>query len=203
MQTLVKEEKKGVLASQLGILKIPVVTVTAIWAAFLLNLILGVALFRFGLQPRTASGAWGIVAMPLLHAGWTHLVSNTLPLLVLTTFLAVTGKGWATMTGIVVLNGVLLWLFGRNALHVGASGLVYGLAVFLIVRGLVERKVVLIVVSIVVAVLYGSVLLSGVLPSDARISWDGHLFGGVAGGMMACRLRKKPDAAGTRPASKT
>jgi len=195
------EDKKGGLKSQLGILQVPVLTVAAIWIAYVLNLVLpGDALLSFGLEPRTSSGAWGILSMPFLHAGWAHIVSNTIPLLVLTTLLAVTGKGWGTMAGIVLLNGILLWLFGRGGrVHVGASGLVYGLAVFLICRGLVEKKIVLIVVSIAVAVLYGTVLLSGVLPTAAGVSWDGHLFGGVAGAMMAWRLRKKP--AGERAAA--
>lgn len=190
------EEKKGFLKSQLGILQIPVVTVAVIWLAFFLNLILpGSGLLSYGLQPRTLPGAWGIFAMPFLHAGWGHLVSNTIPLLVLTTLLAVTGKGWGTMGGIVALNGILLWLFGRGGrVHVGASGLVYGLAVFLICRGLVERKIVLIVVSIAVGALYGTVLLSGVIPTATGVSWDGHLFGGVAGGIMAFQLRKKKPA---------
>jgi membrane associated rhomboid family serine protease len=191
------EEKQGFLKGQLGILQIPIVTVVAIWAAYLLQLLTADALLGFGLQPRTASGAWGIVAMPFLHAGWGHLLSNTIPLLVLTTLLAVTGKGWGTMGGIVLLNGVLLWLFGRGGrIHVGASGLVYGLALFLICRGLVDRKAVLIVVSIVVLALYGTVLLSGVIPTAGGVSWDGHLFGGVAGAVMAFRLRKKPDERG-------
>lgn len=188
------DEKKGFLKGQLGFLQVPVLTVVVIWAAFLLQLIVPGGLLGYGLQPRTGSGLWGIVGMPFLHGGWGHLIANTVPLLVLTTLLAVTGKGWGTMAGIVVLNGILLWLFGRGGrVHVGASGLVYGLALFLICRGLVERKVILILVSIVVAVLYGSVLLSGVIPSAEGVSWDGHLFGGVAGAVMAFQLRKKPD----------
>jgi len=187
------EEKQGLLKSQLGVFQIPVVTLAAIWIAFFLDLVLGHALLRFGLQPRSVSGAWGILAMPFLHAGWGHLISNTAPLLVLITLLAATGKGWRTMAGIVILNGILLWLFGRgDKVHVGASGLVYGLAVFLICRGFVEKRIVLIVVSILVGVLYGGVLLSGVLPTAVGVSWDGHLFGGVAGAIMAFQLRKKP-----------
>jgi len=188
------EHKQGFLKGQLGILRIPVVTVSAIWAVFLLQILTSDALLRYGLQPRTMSGAWGIIAMPFLHGGWGHLISNTIPLLVLTTLLAATGKGWGTMGGIVLLNGILLWLFGRGGrVHVGASGLVYGLALFLICRGMVERKVVLIVVSIVVLALYGTVLLSGVIPTAGGISWDGHLFGGIAGAVMAFQLRKKPN----------
>ena len=193
-------EKQGFLKGHLGILQIPIVTVAAIWAAFLLQILLGDALLGYGLQPRTRSGAWGIVAMPFLHAGWGHLVSNTVPLLVLTTLLAATGKGWGTMGGIVLLNGILLWLFGRgDRVHVGASGLVYGLALFLVCRGMVERKAVLIVVSIVVLVLYGTVLFSGVIPTAGGVSWDGHFFGGLAGALMARRLRRKPDK--ERPAA--
>jgi membrane associated rhomboid family serine protease len=187
----VSGETQGLPKSRLGFLQIPVVTVAVVWAAFLLNLLLFGKLLEFGLQPRTLSGAWGILAMPLLHAGWGHLLSNTLPLIVLTTLLSLTGKGWRTIAGLVVLNGLLLWLFGRGArVHVGASGLIYGLAVYLICRGFVERKVVLILVSIAVALLYGTVLLSGVIPTAGGVSWDGHLFGGAAGAILAFRPRK-------------
>lgn len=187
------DRHQGLLKSQLGILQIPLVTVGAIWIAFFLDLLLGHALLvGFGLQPRTASGAWGILAMPFLHAGWGHLVSNTIPLLVLTTLLAITGKGWGTMAGLTILSGVLLWLFGRGGrLHVGASGLVYALAIFLICRGIVEKKLVLLLVSIAVGALYGTALLSGVIPTGG-VSWDGHLFGGAAGAVLAFRLRRRP-----------
>ena len=180
--------------SQLGIFQIPILTAAIIWACFLLEFILpGPTVLGFGLVPRTLSGMWGILGMPFIHANWAHLISNTIPLLVLTTLLAVTGKGWNVMGGIVALNGVLLWLFGRGGrVHVGASGLVYGLALYLICRGFVERKIILVIVSIFVMVLYGTVLLSGILPNQTGVSWDGHLCGGIAGTIVAFQLKKKP-----------
>jgi membrane associated rhomboid family serine protease len=88
-----------------------------------------------------------------------------------------------------VLGGVLLWIFGRPALHLNASGLVFGLVAFLIVSGFLERRPVALIVSVVVAVLYGTTLLSSVLPGSAGVSWDGHLCGAVAGVTVACWLR--------------
>ncbi|MEZ5480277.1 MAG: rhomboid family intramembrane serine protease [Thiolinea sp.] len=141
----------------------------------------------FGLVPRQFSGLPGIVAMPFLHGSWAHIVSNTVPLLVLLTLLAGSrANSRLIVPVIIVLGGVLLWLFGRgSALHIGASGLVFGLAVFLIVSGLLERRTVPLLVAALVMFLYGSSLLSGVMPFQRGVSWDGHLFGGLAGGLVA------------------
>ncbi|CAA6809145.1 MAG: Rhomboid family intramembrane serine protease, partial [uncultured Thiotrichaceae bacterium] len=87
---------------------------------------------------------------------------------------------------IALLGGILLWLFGRgSSLHIGASGLVFGLAVFLIVSGFLERRTVPVIVALVVVFMYGSSLLSGIMPFQKGVSWDGHLFGGVAGAIAA------------------
>ncbi|MGB5599836.1 MAG: rhomboid family intramembrane serine protease, partial [Thiothrix litoralis] len=90
---------------------------------------------------------------------------------------------------VTVLGGLLLWLFGRgHSLHIGASGLVFGLAVFLIVSGILEKRTVPLLVSIFVAFTYGTTLLAGILPWQQGVSWDGHLFGGIAGGLVAWLL---------------
>jgi membrane associated rhomboid family serine protease len=93
-----------------------------------------------------------------------------------------------------VLGGVLLWLFGRgHALHIGASGLVFGLAVFLIVSGLREQRIIPLFISVLVAFVYGGTLLGGILPWQSGVSWDGHLLGGIAGALVAWLLvRKSP-----------
>ena len=92
---------------------------------------------------------------------------------------------------VVLVGGALLWLFGRPATHVGASALVFGLIAFLIVSGLLEKRVVPLLVSLIVGFLYGSTLLWGVLPQfGAQVSWDGHLCGAIAGGATAYALTK-------------
>lgn len=162
--------------------------VASIWAAFLLDLLLPADLIQYGIVPRTASGLSGILAMPFLHGGWAHLLSNTLPLLVLLCLLAGSrANSAAVVIAIVLLGGLLLWLLGRGGrVHVGASGLIYGLIAFLLVAGFRERRFVPLAVAVLVGVLYGGTLLSGSLPTAGpHISWDGHLLGAIAGAAVA------------------
>lgn len=162
-----------------------------IWLVFVLDRFL--PLEYFGLVPRELSGLVGIAAMPFLHGDWAHLMSNTVPLLVLLTLLAGSkANSRSIVLMIIVLGGVLLWLMGRgDSIHIGASGLVFGLAVFLIVSGLLERRMIPLLVSAVVAVMYGSSLISGIMPWQHGVSWDGHLFGGIAGAMTAWWLVRR------------
>ncbi len=149
------------------------VFVGAIWLAFITNAILPGDFNHWGLAPRHISGLVGIVTMPFLHGGWAHLLGNTVPLVVLLCLLA---GSRANSVGIVAA-----------AIHVGASGLVYGLITFLIVAGFREARFVAIVIAIFVGVIYGATLFSGVLPFmvGKNVSWDGHLFGAIAGGLVA------------------
>ena len=187
MQHTIQQELKGVVAF-----------VAAMWAVFLLEFLLPFDLTSFGLIPRTLTGLVGIPAMPFLHANLQHIVSNTLPILILLILLAGSkANSWAVVVGVVLLGGVLLWLFGRPATHIGASGLIFGLIGFLIVSGLLERRFVSLVISVVVIFFYGGSLLLGVVPRlGSHISWDGHLFGAVAGGIIAYLLTRnsKPQA---------
>jgi len=175
---------KSPLEQQVG----PIVAfVASLWVVWLADIVLPLGMF--GLVPRAISGLPGIVAMPFLHSGLGHLVGNTLPLMVLLTLLAGTReRGWQIVGAIVLLGGILLWIFGRPALHVGASGLVFGLAAFLIAAGLIERRFLSIAISFAVALAYGSSLLLGVLPLERGVSWDGHLAGAIAGGAVAYRF---------------
>ncbi|HUT10159.1 MAG TPA: rhomboid family intramembrane serine protease [Thermoguttaceae bacterium] len=176
--------------------------VGAIWAAFFLNrLVFPVDFNKFGVVPRTISGAIGIPFMPFLHADLAHLLGNTIPLFVLLTLLAGSrARSWEIVAEIVVVSGVLLWLAGRSAMHIGASGLVFGLATFLILSGLLERRIVPLLISLLVGFLYGGTLISGVLPgAGPNVSWDGHLCGAVAGGLSAYFLTK--DSSEAKPRS--
>lgn len=164
-----------------------------LWGVYLLDLILPGDWTRWGLQPRSLVGSIGIVTMPFLHASLGHILSNTIPLAILLSLLAATRThSWILVVGIALLNGILLWILGQNAEHVGASGLVYGLAAFLIVAGFIERNIVSIIVSLSVIFVFGTSLFWGVLPIGNRgVSWDGHLLGAVAGGLVAWRLNQK------------
>jgi membrane associated rhomboid family serine protease len=166
-----------------------------VWGAFILNWIVYLIDFNsFGLVPRTLWGAVGIVSMPFLHVGWGHLLGNTVPLLILLTLLAGSkARLWEIVAEIVIAGGVLLWIFGRNATHVGASGLIFGLVAFLIISGLLERRIIPLIVSFAVGILYGGTLIWGVLPgTDSQVSWDGHLCSAIAGGLVAWLLTREP-----------
>ncbi len=186
MKHAVGEEIKGVL-----------VFVGIVWAVFLADFVIPGDLNRFGIVPRTTSGLFGVATMPFLHGGWGHLLSNTIPLIVLLCLLAGSrANSAAVVAAIVLLGGALLWLFGRGGrVHVGASGLIYGLIAFLLVAGFRERRFVPLAVAVVVGFLYGGTLLSGVLPTvGPGISWDGHLLGAVAGAAVAAVTVSKPAA---------
>jgi membrane associated rhomboid family serine protease len=168
--------------------------VGVVWAVFILDWVVYPIDFNaFGLIPRTLFGTVGIVSMPFLHANLGHLLSNTVPLLVLLALLAGSkARSWGTVGEIIVVGGMLLWVFGRHANHIGASGLIFGLVAFLILSGLLERRIIPLFVSFTVGVFYGGTLLWGVLPTaGSAVSWDGHLCGAVAGGLAAWFLARE------------
>ena len=179
----VREELRGVL-----------IFLAIIWTVFLLNYVVPIDFNRFGLVPRSFFGAIGIPLMPFLHANLGHLLGNSIPLFVLLTLLAGSrSRSWETVGEIVFVGGVLLWVFGRENIHVGASGLVFGLIVFLILSGFLEGRIIPLIISVAVALLYGGTLFWGVLPTaGSQVSWDGHLCGAVAGGLNAVFLAKAP-----------
>jgi len=140
-----------------------------------------------GVQPQESHGLLGILFAPLLHAGWGHLVANTLPLLLLGFLILLSGVGyWFEVTVIVwFVGGLGTWLVAPpNTVHLGASVLVFGWLVHLILRGFFTRQAGQIVLGLVMLFLYGGVLW-GVLPTQPGISWQGHLFGAVGGGLAA------------------
>ena len=165
--------------------------VALLWAIQIVNWISGYGLNpAFGLVPRHVSGMDGIVAMPLLHGSFAHLIANTPPLLVMGGLLMATTTRalLAVNMMIVALGGGLVWILGSPAIHVGASGLIFGWFGFLIARGLVDRSPVTLGAAVVIGGLYGS-LLWGVLPGQPGVSWEAHLFGALAGVAAALLLR--------------
>jgi membrane associated rhomboid family serine protease len=167
--------------------------VGVIWLVFAAECALPGRLTPYGITPRTERGLIGIVVAPLLHADLRHLVANTIPLAVLLVLLAgSTDRASVVVIAIALGGGTLLWLFGRPATHIGASGLVFGLITYLIVAGVREMRIVPLIVAVVVGVLYGGMLIPGILPQwSSTISWEGHLFGVIAGGVTAYMLTKR------------
>jgi len=165
--------------------------VALLWAVQVVNWITGYGLNpAFGLIPRHGSGLDGVIAMPLLHGSFSHLMANTPPLLVMGGLLvATTTRGLLSVNAVVIgLGGGLVWLFGGSAIHIGASGLIFGWFGFLIARGLVDRSPITLGAALVVGVLYGSILW-GVLPGQPGVSWEAHLFGAIAGAAAAVLVR--------------
>lgn len=159
--------------------------IASIWVVFVLDRVL--PLERLGLVPRDVGGLVGILAMPFLHADLAHLLANSVPLAVTLLLLAGSrANSGAIVLLIAVLGGVALWLLGRGGVrHIGASGLVFGLIAFHIFAGVFERRLQSLVIAGVVGLLYASTLLRGVLPMQPGVSWDGHLFGALAGVLVA------------------
>jgi membrane associated rhomboid family serine protease len=176
----IRQEIKGV-----------VLFVGAIWAVYFVSLVFP-GLDNYGVVPRKLVGLVGVLAMPFLHANLHHLLSNTIPLVILLILLAGSrAQSWEVVVKIAVLGGLLLWIFGREAVHIGASGLISGLTAFLIVSGFLEQRVIPLVIALFVGFLYGGSLVLGIVPHvGSQISWDGHLCGAIAGGIVAYALTR-------------
>ena len=161
--------------------------VVLIWFLELIDwIILDGALDGLGVKPRSLSGLKGILFMPFLHSGFGHLLSNTIPFIVLGALVMMSGlKTFLTVTGLSMLvAGIGVWLLGgSNSVHIGASGVVFGLFGFLLTRAYFERSISAIIIAFAVLVFYGGILW-GLLPFWLGVSWLGHLFG-FAGGVIA------------------
>ena len=172
-------------------------SVVLMWSIEVVDLVAG-DLDAYGIRPRDTDALSGIFAAPFLHGGFVHLVGNTLPLLTLGGLIALGGllRIAAVSAIVAVTSGLGVWLIGEpGTLHIGASGLVFGYAAYLVARGLLTRDLFHLSVAVVVIVLYGTTLLLGLLPA-LGISWQGHLFGAV-GGVLAARWldrRRRADA---------
>lgn len=174
----------------------PVLVLLAVmWAVELIDLVTPGSLDRFGIRPRQLDGLVGIVTAPFLHEGFVHLLTNTVPFVLLGGAIALSGpRVFGTVTVVVaVVGGAGSWLFGAaGTVHVGASALVFGYVTYLIARGFFARRVTYVLGGFVVVVLYGGVLW-GVVPRPG-ISWQGHLFGAIGGVVAAAVVHTDRDA---------
>jgi len=173
----------------------PTVFLLIIWAVKFTEYMMGIRFVEFGLWPRTTEGALGIITSPLIHGDFNHLFANTVPLFVLGASLFYFYRSIALRVFILIyiFSGIWVWGMGREAYHIGASGIVYGLASFLFVSGLIRKEPRLMAISMFVAFLYGS-FIWGIFPElfpEKNISWEGHLMGLLAGIIFAIYFRKK------------
>jgi membrane associated rhomboid family serine protease len=155
-----------------------------LWVIQALNAADDYALDRFGLMPRTVNGLWGVVTEPFLHASFSHMFSNTTPLILIGWVLLLSGvRTWLTVTAIVVVaGGVLTWLVGpSNTVIVGASGMIFGWLGYLLARAWFSRQLKWIVVAVIVLFFFGT-LLFGLFPTlHSNVSWQAHVCGFIAG----------------------
>jgi membrane associated rhomboid family serine protease len=165
--------------------------VVLMWSVEIADLVAG-DLDSHGIRPRDLDGLPGIVMAPFLHAGFGHLIANTVPFLTLGAALALGGlrRVVAVSACVAVVGGLGTWLTGpEESVHIGASGLVFGYATYLIARGVFSRRLLDLAVGGVVLLVYGTTLLIGVVPVPG-VSWQGHLFGGI-GGLLAARIARR------------
>ena len=178
----------GWLKGSLGVLA---TLIAGMWLIELVDtFILNDRLQANGIRPRTTDGLDGVLWSPFLHSGFPHLIGNTIPFVVLSGLTLTSGLARYVKASaiIIVLGGLLVWAlaFGSNENHIGASGWIFGLLGFLVAAAVFEKKVLSIAVGLAALAFYGGTLLVGFIPT-AGVSWEGHLFGFIAG-IVAARI---------------
>lgn len=172
------------------------ILVIIMWIVFWADYVLPYNLNSWGIHPEKPEGLWGIIFSPILHGSLSHIMSNSVPMLILGFALYFFYKPLANtvlFTSWIVV-GILVWISGISGVHIGMSGVIYALASFLFFSGLIRKYKPLVGISFFVAFFYGS-LVWGILPLREGVSWQGHLWGGVIGMVLAIYYRKK----GPRP----
>jgi membrane associated rhomboid family serine protease len=178
--------------------------IALMWITEVVDVAAGHRLDDYGIHPRDVGGLPEIVCAPFLHVGFGHLISNTVPFLAMGAAIALGGLARVALVTIIVglVSGFGVWLVAPSGeVHLGASGVVFGYAAYLVTRGILSRRLTELAVGVVVVAVWGIGLLQGLLPQE-RISWQAHLFGAIGGVIAAYALasRREPDGA-ARPAA--
>lgn len=172
---------------------LPVIFVSILWIIRFVEFEFGISLIELGIFPRVLKGLPGILTSPLIHADALHLFNNSIPLLVLGSAFFYFYPELAIKVIIYswLITGSLVWLSGRSAWHIGASGLVYSLVAFLFVSGIIRRYFRLMALSLLIAFIYGS-MVWGMFPFiDIHISWEAHMMGAFSGSILAFWFKDK------------
>jgi membrane associated rhomboid family serine protease len=161
-----------------------------IWFIRFVEVSLEISFVKFGTFPREISGLTGILTSPLIHADFKHLADNSIPVFLLSqaVFYFYREIAYKVFFLVYIITGSLVWIGGREAYHIGASGLVYGFAAFLFLSGVLRKNKNLMAISLLVIFLYGS-LVWGLLPYDYSVSWESHLMGALTGFFLAIYYR--------------
>ena len=170
----------------------PSLFVAVLWGIKLFEVVEQVNLSWYGIYPRKTSGLIGIVTAPLLHGDFPHLISNTLPLLVLgpIIFYFYRTIAFNVFFWVYVMTGVWVWAAGANGYHIGASGIIYGFITFLFFSGIFRKDPRLMALSLFVTFLYGGAIW-GIFPLQQGVSWESHMLGSLAGIITAYNFRNE------------
>lgn len=174
---LAHKDKKNVKAFLM-----PLIFPLILWIIHITSTLIDLDLYKMGLFPRNVAGLLGIITAPLIHGDYSHLISNTAPLIIL---------GWIIMffyprisyflfIFIYLVTGLLVWIFARQVYHIGASGIIYGFVSFLFFSGIFRKDNASVALALIITFLYGG-LVWGILPGLKGISWESHLLGGITG----------------------
>ena len=181
-------DKKKILST----LFIPLLFLLMMWLVKIIEMNFQINFVRYGVFPKTIDGLKGVLFSPFIHKDFTHLINNSYPIIILGGMLFAIYHKIATQLFIWLyfIAGFWLWVIGRPSFHIGASGLIYALASFLLVSVIIRKNPRLTAVSMLVIFLYGS-MIWGLLPTKEPISWEGHLAGFIAGILVAIFYRNE------------
>ncbi len=162
------------------------------WLVYSLEFFLGIDLSGLGILPRTTQGLLGIFTAPLIHGNSVHIISNTIPLMFLGWTLFFFYENIARQVFLICyfLTNILVWMFARPSMHIGASGIVYGIAFFLIFYGFFRKDFKSLAISAIIIFFYGG-LVYGLFPNQPGISWESHLIGAIVGGYAAMNFARR------------
>jgi membrane associated rhomboid family serine protease len=169
----------------------PAAFVLVFWMVEIIEVTTSLSFVKLGVYPLHLKGLPGILLSPFIHSGFNHLMSNSIPFFILMFMLIYYYRriSYQIFFLLYFLSGITVWFAGREAWHIGASGVVYAMAAFHFVSGIIRNDVRLLTFSVVVVFLYGG-LIWGVFPIDPKVSWEGHLWGAVSGVVVAFYYRK-------------
>lgn len=186
-----KQEFKLIINS----IQFSIIFISLLWLTYLVQTLFSIdSLYQFGIYPRSQKGIWGLFLAPFIHSDIEHLISNSIPLLILLSLLHHFYKtlAYKVFVSTFLFGNILVWLAARESYHIGASGIVYGVASFLFVSGMIRKISALSAISLIVVFLYGG-MIWGMFPVEwnYHLSYEGHFFGFFVGGTLAFVFKNK------------